>query len=46
MSLICVYFITFPIVSDFMSDQFSLQEYSVQDDQTTTATTTEESNVC
>ncbi|XP_050348223.1 protein lin-54 homolog isoform X3 [Nymphalis io] len=32
------------IVSDFMGDQFSLQEYSVQSDQTTGLTTTVESN--
>ncbi|XP_032518934.2 protein lin-54 homolog isoform X2 [Danaus plexippus] len=32
------------IVSDFMSDQFTLQEYSVQSDQTTELTTTVESN--
>ncbi|XP_063829126.1 uncharacterized protein LOC135078515 [Ostrinia nubilalis] len=31
-------------IIDFMGDQFALQEYSVQDDQTTSATTTEESN--
>lgn len=33
------------IISDFMGDQFSLQEYSVQSDQTTALTTTVESNV-
>ncbi|CAG9788832.1 unnamed protein product [Diatraea saccharalis] len=32
------------IVSDFMGDQFNLQEYSIHDDQTTGMTTTEDSN--
>ncbi|XP_052755070.1 protein lin-54 homolog isoform X2 [Galleria mellonella] len=33
------------IVSDFMGEQFTLQEYSIKDDQTSGATTTEESNI-
>ncbi|XP_059048709.1 protein lin-54 homolog isoform X1 [Achroia grisella] len=33
------------IVSDFMGEQFTLQEYSIGDDQTSGATTTEESNI-
>lgn len=34
------------LVSDFIGDQFTLQEYSIGDDQTSDVTTTEESNVC
>ncbi|KAM3965852.1 uncharacterized protein ACR2FA_000180 [Aphomia sociella] len=33
------------IVTDFMGEQFTLQEYSIRDDQTSGATTTEESNI-
>ncbi|RVE45499.1 hypothetical protein evm_009838 [Chilo suppressalis] len=32
------------IVTDFMADQFNLQEYSIHDDQTSGMTTTEDSN--